>query len=120
LVLGQSGDLIETEILEVDAEPLEQTDLEVEKMEAWDAEMESLRSLNTFCFRLHLAQGGLLFLLSFVNDTLSATMIPITSVFNDWSAGYPVPELDVVGSFTFLRYSSLFAILSAIAHYYVL
>jgi hypothetical protein len=81
LVLGQSGDLIETEILEIDAEPLKTTDLDVEKKEAWDAEMESLRSLNTFCFRLHLAQGGLLFLLSIFNDKLSAQKLTITSVF---------------------------------------
>jgi hypothetical protein len=55
LVLGQSGDLVESEVSEIDAEPLETTDLDVEKADALDAELESLRDLNTLCFRLHLA-----------------------------------------------------------------
>jgi hypothetical protein len=97
-----------------------QTDLEIEKAEALDAELESLRDLNTFCFRLHLAQGGLLFVLSFVNDSIAANKFSVTSLFSDWSGDYPVQDLDTVGKIGFLRACSYFALLSAVAHWYVL
>lgn len=59
MVLGQEDELIETtsEIMDQPLETTEDSDLTLEEQEAWDAEMESLRALNSRNFKLHLTQG---------------------------------------------------------------
>lgn len=46
--------------------------------------------------------------------------MPITSVFNNWDTGYPEQELAVVFRYNFVRVTSLFAFMSAAAHFIVL
>jgi len=46
--------------------------------------------------------------------------MPVTSLFCNWDAGYPVQALAVVTYINFVRWTSMFALLSAAAHFTVL
>lgn len=68
---------------------------------------------------LHFIQGALIFAYSFTNIAKDMTM-PITSIFNNWDDMYPEQVLGLVTRFNFVRVTSLFAFMSAAAHYTVL
>lgn len=45
--------------------------------------------------------------------------MPITAVWQNWDAGYPVQELGLVTRINFVRWSSFFSILAALDHYWI-
>jgi len=79
-----------------------------------------LLTWNTNLFYAHLVQGIAQFAIPFVSDKAKAFIIPVTSLFCNWDAGYPSQTLESQHSMTLLRYTALFSLLSAYGHYTVL
>lgn len=83
---------------------------------AWEAEMEKLRKLNKKAMVLHFVQGTLQFCLSFT-EAYESRVVPITTLYSDWSTGEPVPAFGLYEKYTILRYTSYFALMSALGHF---
>ena len=60
-----------------------------EEADAWNKEMSDLKWLNKVCAMWHFFQGALMFTLSFVNEDLKNFVIPVTTLFTDWTNDYP-------------------------------
>jgi hypothetical protein len=82
--------------------------------------MERLRSYNFWAGLLHLIQGTGLLIYSITNPTAIDFRMPVTSIFTNWDQGYPVQKRAVLFRYNFVAASSLFALMSAAAHFLVL
>ncbi len=82
--------------------------------------MDKLKKYNMICGAMHLVQAIVIFSLASLSDNLGAVTLPITSLFQNWDAGYPVQVLGLVTRITFIKWCSAFAFISAGAHFTVL
>ena len=82
--------------------------------------MESLRSYNFWAGLLHLIQGSGLLIYSFTDPTAIDFRMPVTSIFTNWDQGYPVQKRAVLFTYNFVAAASIFAYMSAAAHFFVL
>jgi len=55
--------------------------------------MDKLKKYNMICGSMHLVQAIVIFSLASLSDNLGAVTLPITSLFQNWDAGYPVQVL---------------------------
>jgi len=114
---SDSGELVDTDTGEVTQVTGEITD---ERQEAWDNEMERLRFWNKVCGWLHLGQGGFMFIASLTFSKLKNSLIPITSLYQNWDTGAPVQNLGLVTEYNLVLFTSLFSLLAAAQHFTVL
>lgn len=82
--------------------------------------MKRLWNWNLINGCLHGVQFLAQFYLSFFNERISENLLFITTIFTNWDAGYPKQQQEVYYKIVFLRWTSYFALLSALAHFTVL
>jgi hypothetical protein len=82
MVLTESGELSSLPVLVNFQGSLED--------QAWRKETDKLKIYNKICGALHLIQAVVIFFMADFSDTHGDMTLPITSLFQNWDAGYPV------------------------------
>jgi hypothetical protein len=89
---------------------------------AWDREMSILRRRNLYLGLMHLFSGVSGFYLGKTVDNMKNFRIPISTIFLDWNTETRTASQDLkeVHSFEFVVWTSMFAFMSAAAHFIIL
>ena len=89
---------------------------------AWDREMAILKSRNLYLGLMHLFSGLSGFYLGKTTANMKEFRIPISTIFLDWNdeTESASQKLEVVHSFEFVVWTSMFALMSAAAHFIIL
>lgn len=117
----KSNNEIQLIILGQSDEDGDESTLDLEQAE-WDLQMDSLWRRNQLLGALHLFNGVAGFTLSQTVDNMKEFTIPLTTLFLDWDrdTSTATQELKVVWNFQFVAWTSMFAFMSAAAHFWVL